>query len=170
MDMGEMGKYHMFNRPHGMIGGMMNKPPEMANVPPNWQIYFLVPDILVRRRTDQGERRPDPQRPDGSARRRLGRERDGSAGRGIRAAREKGSVVGLQRPHRIEVERAPGGHVGREQRHCQVERADSGHRRGVGAAVVDRLLPTTLHSTSAAAMPAPRPAQVDSIVCRDTVQ
>lgn len=45
MDMGEMGKYHMFNRPHGMIGGMMNKPPEMANVPPNWQIYFRVPDI-----------------------------------------------------------------------------------------------------------------------------
>lgn len=45
MDMGEMGKYHMFNRPHGMIGGMMNKPPEMAAVPPNWQIYFLVPDI-----------------------------------------------------------------------------------------------------------------------------
>jgi predicted enzyme related to lactoylglutathione lyase len=45
MDMGEMGKYHMFNRPHGMIGGMMNKPPEMADVPPNWQIYFRVPDI-----------------------------------------------------------------------------------------------------------------------------
>ena len=45
MDMGPMGKYHMFNRPHGMIGGMMNKPPEMANVPPNWQIYFRVPDI-----------------------------------------------------------------------------------------------------------------------------
>jgi predicted enzyme related to lactoylglutathione lyase len=45
MDMGEMGKYHMFNRPHGMIGGMMNKPPQMAHVPPNWQIYFLVPDI-----------------------------------------------------------------------------------------------------------------------------
>ena len=45
MDMGEMGKYQMFNRPHGMIGGMMNKPPEMADVPPNWQIYFLVPDI-----------------------------------------------------------------------------------------------------------------------------
>ena len=32
MDMGEMGTYQMFNRPHGMIGGMMNKPPEMANV------------------------------------------------------------------------------------------------------------------------------------------
>ncbi|HEY0872321.1 MAG TPA: VOC family protein [Vicinamibacterales bacterium] len=45
MDMGELGAYQMFNRPHGMIGGMMNKPPEMANVPPNWQIYFLVPDI-----------------------------------------------------------------------------------------------------------------------------
>ena len=45
MDMGEMGRYHMFNRPHGMIGGMMNKPAEMANVPPNWQIYFRVPEI-----------------------------------------------------------------------------------------------------------------------------
>jgi uncharacterized protein len=45
LDMGPLGKYHMFNRPHGMIGGMMNKPPEMANVPPNWQIYFRVPDI-----------------------------------------------------------------------------------------------------------------------------
>ena len=45
MDMGPMGKYQMFNRPHGMIGGMMNKPPQMANVPPNWQIYFRVPDV-----------------------------------------------------------------------------------------------------------------------------
>jgi uncharacterized protein len=45
LDMGAMGKYQMFNRPHGMIGGMMNKPPEMAHVPPNWQIYFRVPDI-----------------------------------------------------------------------------------------------------------------------------
>ncbi len=45
MDMGEMGKYQMFNRPRGMIGGMMNKPPAMAAVPPNWQIYFRVPDI-----------------------------------------------------------------------------------------------------------------------------
>jgi hypothetical protein len=37
----------MFKRPqgHGMIGGIMNKPPELAHVPPNWQIYFLVPDI-----------------------------------------------------------------------------------------------------------------------------
>jgi predicted enzyme related to lactoylglutathione lyase len=45
MDMGALGKYQMFNRPHGMIGGMMNKPPEMASVPPNWQIYFRVPDV-----------------------------------------------------------------------------------------------------------------------------
>jgi predicted enzyme related to lactoylglutathione lyase len=45
MDMGEMGTYQMFDRPHGMIGGMMNKPPQMANVPPNWQIYFRVADV-----------------------------------------------------------------------------------------------------------------------------
>ena len=45
MDMGPTGTYYMFNRPHGMIGGMMNKPPEMANVPPYWMIYFRVPDI-----------------------------------------------------------------------------------------------------------------------------
>jgi uncharacterized protein len=45
MDMGPAGKYQMFNRPHGMIGGMMNKPPEMAQVPPYWGIYFLVDDI-----------------------------------------------------------------------------------------------------------------------------
>jgi predicted enzyme related to lactoylglutathione lyase len=45
MDMGPMGKYQMFNRPHGMIGGMMNRPPQMANVPPNWLIYFRVPDV-----------------------------------------------------------------------------------------------------------------------------
>jgi predicted enzyme related to lactoylglutathione lyase len=45
MDMGPLGKYQMFNRPHGMIGGMMNKPPEMAQVPPHWMIYFRVPDI-----------------------------------------------------------------------------------------------------------------------------
>ena len=45
LDMGPMGKYHMFNRPHGMIGGMMNKPPELAQMPPHWMIYFRVPDI-----------------------------------------------------------------------------------------------------------------------------
>jgi len=46
MDMGPgVGMYQMFDRPHGMIGGMMNLPTEMADVPPNWQIYFRVPDI-----------------------------------------------------------------------------------------------------------------------------
>jgi predicted enzyme related to lactoylglutathione lyase len=45
MEMGPMGTYQIFNRPHGQIGGMMNKPPEMADVPPNWQIYFRVPDV-----------------------------------------------------------------------------------------------------------------------------
>ena len=42
-----MGTYQMFRRPqgHGTIGGIMNKPPAMANVPPNWQIYFRVPDV-----------------------------------------------------------------------------------------------------------------------------
>jgi predicted enzyme related to lactoylglutathione lyase len=45
MDMGPMGTYQIFNRPHGQIGGMMNKPQGMANVPPHWQIYFRVPDV-----------------------------------------------------------------------------------------------------------------------------
>jgi hypothetical protein len=45
MDMGEAGKYYMFNRPHGMIGGMMKKPAELAHVPSNWQIYFRVADL-----------------------------------------------------------------------------------------------------------------------------
>jgi len=45
MDMGPMGKYLMFNRPIGMIGGMMNKPPEQSQVPPYWSIYFLVADM-----------------------------------------------------------------------------------------------------------------------------
>ena len=58
MDMGEMGTYQMFNRPHGMIGGMMNKPPEMAAAPPIWQIYFRVPDITsaAERITSNGGR------------------------------------------------------------------------------------------------------------------
>jgi predicted enzyme related to lactoylglutathione lyase len=45
MDMGDMGKYQMFNRGARMLGGMMNKPKEMAQVPPHWGIYFRVPDI-----------------------------------------------------------------------------------------------------------------------------
>ena len=56
MDMGPLGKYQMFDRPHGMIGGMMNKGPEMADVPPSWQIYFRVPEInaAVERITANG--------------------------------------------------------------------------------------------------------------------
>ena len=73
MDMGPMGKYHMFNRPHGMIGGMMNKPPEMAQVPPNWADLFPRPRHQRGGRAHQSEWRADPQRPDGSARRRQGR-------------------------------------------------------------------------------------------------
>jgi uncharacterized protein len=45
MDMGPMGTYQIFNRHDRQLGGMMNKPKEMANVPPNWQIYFRVPNV-----------------------------------------------------------------------------------------------------------------------------
>jgi predicted enzyme related to lactoylglutathione lyase len=45
MDMGETGTYQMFNRGPRMIGGMMNKPKELAQVPPHWGIYFRVDDI-----------------------------------------------------------------------------------------------------------------------------
>ncbi len=44
MDMGPMGKYHMFARTFP-LGGMMNKPPEMQHMPPNWGLYFRVPDV-----------------------------------------------------------------------------------------------------------------------------
>ncbi|HUE88227.1 MAG TPA: VOC family protein [Vicinamibacterales bacterium] len=43
-DMGPMGKYHMFGRQHE-LGGMMTKPKEMEQVPPNWGLYFRVSDI-----------------------------------------------------------------------------------------------------------------------------
>jgi predicted enzyme related to lactoylglutathione lyase len=45
MDMGPMGTYQIFSRQNRQIGGMMNKPKELANVPPHWQIYFRVPDV-----------------------------------------------------------------------------------------------------------------------------
>jgi predicted enzyme related to lactoylglutathione lyase len=58
LDMGPIGMYQMFNRPHGMIGAIMNTPPEMADVPPNWQIYFRVDDVdaAVARITANGGR------------------------------------------------------------------------------------------------------------------
>lgn len=45
MDMGPMGKYYMFGRHLGPLGGMMTKTPEMAQIPSNWGIYFKVPEI-----------------------------------------------------------------------------------------------------------------------------
>ena len=44
-DMGPMGAYQIFNRGGRMMGGMMNKPKEMAGVPPHWGLYFLVDDL-----------------------------------------------------------------------------------------------------------------------------
>ena len=43
-DMGPMGTYHMFGRAFP-LGGMMTKPPSMAQVPTHWGIYFRVPDV-----------------------------------------------------------------------------------------------------------------------------
>ena len=45
MDMGPDGKYQMFKHGDRVIGGMMKKPPQLAQMPPFWGIYFRVPDI-----------------------------------------------------------------------------------------------------------------------------
>ncbi len=47
MDMGQMGKYYMFGRSFP-LGGMMNKPPELAHVQPHWGFYFRVPDVSAK--------------------------------------------------------------------------------------------------------------------------
>jgi predicted enzyme related to lactoylglutathione lyase len=44
MDMGPMGTYYVWGRDWD-IGGMMNKPPELAQVPPHWGFYFRVEDV-----------------------------------------------------------------------------------------------------------------------------
>ena len=44
MDMGPMGKYHIFGRQFD-LGGVMKKHEAMANVPPHWAIYFRVPNV-----------------------------------------------------------------------------------------------------------------------------
>lgn len=44
MDMGPMGKYHMFGRGFP-LGGIMTKPAEMAQVPSHWNLYIRVPDV-----------------------------------------------------------------------------------------------------------------------------
>ena len=51
-----MGTYPLFDHGSRTIGGMMNKPKEMAQAPPHWAIYFLVPDInaAVERITANG--------------------------------------------------------------------------------------------------------------------
>jgi predicted enzyme related to lactoylglutathione lyase len=44
MDMGEMGKYHIFGRKFD-LGGVMKKHEAMAAAPPHWSIYFRVPNV-----------------------------------------------------------------------------------------------------------------------------
>lgn len=44
VDMGEMGPYQMFGRVFP-LGGIMKKPPMLAQAPPHWLMYFLVPDV-----------------------------------------------------------------------------------------------------------------------------
>lgn len=46
LDMGPRGKYHMFGLGFP-LGGIMNTPPEMAQVPPHWGLYFRVPNVQV---------------------------------------------------------------------------------------------------------------------------
>jgi hypothetical protein len=41
-DMGPMGVYRLFGRNGKEIGGMFNKPAEMASVPPHWLPYIMV--------------------------------------------------------------------------------------------------------------------------------
>ncbi len=43
-DMGPMGIYQMFGSRGRTLGGMFNKPPDMA-APPHWLLYVRVPDI-----------------------------------------------------------------------------------------------------------------------------
>jgi len=45
MDMGPMGKYHMFGRALGSMGGMMTKVDDMVQMPNVWLLYFRVPDV-----------------------------------------------------------------------------------------------------------------------------
>jgi uncharacterized protein len=45
MDMGPMGKYHIFNGGPYDLGGMMNKSAEMAQMPSHWGVYFRVKNV-----------------------------------------------------------------------------------------------------------------------------
>ena len=90
MDMGPMGKYHIFARQWD-LGGIMNKPPEMANCR---RTGAVLPRGRCRQRrgTRQGQWRAGAQRADGSARRRLDRQLPGSAGRELLAAPAEGEL------------------------------------------------------------------------------
>jgi predicted enzyme related to lactoylglutathione lyase len=44
MDMGPDGTYTIFKAGTTQIGGMMARPPQMKDVPPNWLTYFAVTD------------------------------------------------------------------------------------------------------------------------------
>ena len=90
MDMGEMGKYHMFGRGFP-LGGMMNKPPDGAGPA---RVEHVLPRRRRqrRRRPRESERRAGHQRPDGSAGRRLDCELHGSAGRGVLDASQEVAI------------------------------------------------------------------------------
>jgi predicted enzyme related to lactoylglutathione lyase len=45
MDMGPSGKYFMFGSKGTPFGGMYNRPPEMAGMPPFWLLYVHVKDV-----------------------------------------------------------------------------------------------------------------------------
>ena len=65
---------HVRPPPWDPLGGMMNKSAELAHVPPNWGLYFRVPDLDAAVERVKAGRRPDPQRADGGAWRRSDRE------------------------------------------------------------------------------------------------
>ena len=45
MDMGPAGKYLMYGKNGKMFGGIYNREPERANVPPTWLFYANVKDV-----------------------------------------------------------------------------------------------------------------------------
>ena len=65
----------------------------LAQAPPFWTIYFRVPDINAATDRIKANGGTDPQRPDGGSWRRLDCQRQGSAGRGVRAARKEGVAI-----------------------------------------------------------------------------
>jgi predicted enzyme related to lactoylglutathione lyase len=69
-DMGPMGTYRMFGRTFA-LGGMMDKPAHMAQVPPHWGLYFRVADLdaaVERMKTAGGQVVNGPMEVPGGAR------------------------------------------------------------------------------------------------------